>query len=61
MNFDSLCDLVYGCHNDRIKLIVVGFCSCLHLNKIPVEKTSSEYRFGILSLTAVIVTNVNYH
>ena len=29
VNFHSLCDFVYGCHNDRIKFTVAGFCSCL--------------------------------
>ena len=27
MNFHSLCDFVCGCHNDMIKLTVVGFGS----------------------------------
>ena len=29
LNFHSLCDFVHGCHNDRIKFTVVGFCCCL--------------------------------
>ena len=38
------------------------FVLVFFLNKTPVEKTSSEYRFGtLLSLAAVMFTSVNYH
>ena len=29
VNFHSLFDFVYGCHNDRIKSVTVVYCSCL--------------------------------
>ena len=29
VNFLSLCDFVYGCHNDRMKVYGRWFCSCL--------------------------------
>ena len=63
VNFHSLCDFVYGCHNDRMK--VCGrwfFLLVLFLNKSPVVKTRRNIVLGpSFPFQAPFFTDVNCH